>query len=403
MGPERDVSEKAGGGGRILPALRAGFAVVMGIAILGAGATLAARGLRPGLRQIEIARSWQPVQARVVATQLRRSVDYSRITYEPVITFQYWVNNAPLASSTYRATGAITDSQQRANDVLARYKPGGIYGAWFNPKAPLQAVLDKDVRYAFLIPLAVGIIVLAPLGIAITLAGLKLLSRGDGGRGGRRAEKALRPELGADASAAVFDAVVVAVFFTSSLVCMDWQTPGRQMLGWVAIAAGFGIWFLRKATTAMRAMKQAKRFAGMELVLATDTLAPGTLAKWRLLDPQNILAGPAVRGYIVYSRGVPDVATPAVQVDVAYREAVRAVARVPGTSTFEGQFTLPPADVLPLETSEVPGRWYFAVTDGGRQAAFALEMEAPAEGAVEPGEAQTGNHADGDTYGEATA
>ena len=226
-------------------------------------------------------------------------------------------------------------------------------------------------------PLVLGLFVLVPVGILAAWAGVsfaacgersrKTLGRGQGGQ-------LIEPQVESGAGT-VGGAIAAAAAFALVLTLRNEGAPLGETIGWIIIISAAGIILAKKMVDARRTLKSRRQMEGVALRLRADELRAKTPAQWELLDPRGALAGPTVRAYIVYTRGTPDVMSPGLPVLRSYRESIREITRAAPPAAYSGTLTVPRPDILPLESAERPGTWYFAVTDGMRQFAFALDVE----------------------------
>lgn len=114
--------------------------------------------------------TWQPVQARVLSTDIRAVRGNKGTSYAPVVRYQY-----AFAGGRYVADGvlplSISASFTWAEKLRARFRPGEIVTAYVNPHRPSSAFL---VRQVSLLPL---LFVALPLAVTALLAWIARVQR----------------------------------------------------------------------------------------------------------------------------------------------------------------------------------------------------------------------------------
>jgi len=94
-----------------------------------------------GLQVAPIA-TWVPTEATVVSTGVQSMGSNGHRSYQPVVTYQYMVAGAQYTSHRLTAL-AESRSQSWAQSVVNRYEPGSAVTAWYDPKHPSNAIIDR--------------------------------------------------------------------------------------------------------------------------------------------------------------------------------------------------------------------------------------------------------------------
>ena len=135
---------------------------------LGVGATM----LYNELRRLT---TYQPVEAPVLATRVEEHTDSDGSTYEPVVEYRYYVNDRPYTAT--RVTPLeMSRSGRWAYRVIAKYRTGATYTAYYDPAKPSEAFLMRSrsiIPWAFLMVPTVGLVILG-----VAFRGSRELARG---------------------------------------------------------------------------------------------------------------------------------------------------------------------------------------------------------------------------------
>jgi hypothetical protein len=127
---------------------------------------------------------WQPVSAQLLDTELRRQRSDGSTTYRVTASYRYqWQGRRYSGSRVGIAGGAdnVGDWQQQHYRRLKRARDnGGTITVWLDPKAPGNAVIDRDIRWGLLAFELTFVIAFGGAGVAIILFTLRGARRGSG-------------------------------------------------------------------------------------------------------------------------------------------------------------------------------------------------------------------------------
>jgi len=104
-------------------------------------------------------RRWRPVEAEVVKTEIRAMSGGSSAlggrsgkgSHLPVVAFRYGWEGRQYECDR-RVFGDYGASRERAERIVAQYRPGQRVAAWVNPHRPEMAVLDTRLTWGLLLP-----------------------------------------------------------------------------------------------------------------------------------------------------------------------------------------------------------------------------------------------------------
>ena len=106
--------------------------------------------------------TYRPVEATVLDTRVEERRDSDGSTYEPVVVYRYYVNDRPYTAS--RVTPLkMSRSGRWASRVIAKYRTGATYIAYYDPAEPSEAFLMRSrsiVPWAFIMIPTIGLILL---------------------------------------------------------------------------------------------------------------------------------------------------------------------------------------------------------------------------------------------------
>ena len=110
--------------------------------------------------EIQRLRTWQPVPATVIGTDVR-AVRGSRgfTNYQPLITYTYEVGGRIYTSETVHALSESGSSQWAVN-ITSRYPPGLLTTAYADPNSPSKAFLIHELRPVSLWYLIMGLVII---------------------------------------------------------------------------------------------------------------------------------------------------------------------------------------------------------------------------------------------------
>lgn len=111
--------------------------------------------------------AWQPVSARVLATDLRAVHGDKGTTYGPVVRYRYSINGTAYESDRVLPLN-LSASYEWAERIRSRFRPGDLVIAYANPRRPGDAFL---VRKVSLLPLLFVGFPLAFVGLLAAIAG----------------------------------------------------------------------------------------------------------------------------------------------------------------------------------------------------------------------------------------
>lgn len=125
------------------------------------------------IAQIRASRAFQPVDAAVLSSRVQTGQTGigARLTvYSPIISYRYVVQGTTYESTNYAFMRNGT-SFHEAHSVVDQYPPGARIVAYYDPKHPSQAVLDRTEP-----PLglpALVIVLLWGFGVAVLVIGFR--------------------------------------------------------------------------------------------------------------------------------------------------------------------------------------------------------------------------------------
>jgi hypothetical protein len=119
-------------------------------------------------REVRRLSTWQPVEATVLRTRVDIRTDSDGSTYAPIVTYRYSVNDRD-----YTSSGTLPVNESRSGSwayrVVARFRPGERYTAWYDPESPADAFIVRSHSIVAPIFTAIGAIaVVAGLGIGMS-------------------------------------------------------------------------------------------------------------------------------------------------------------------------------------------------------------------------------------------
>lgn len=114
-------------------------------------------------------RSWLPVEATVISTNVVSHSSKDGRTYSPLVVYNYSVNGRTYTS---RHTLPISESRSGhwAYNVIARFTPGQHYTAWFNPGDPSDAFIVRAHSTVAVVFFGIGLILFI-FGVALSVSG----------------------------------------------------------------------------------------------------------------------------------------------------------------------------------------------------------------------------------------
>ena len=119
--------------------------------------------------------TYRPVEATVLGTRVEEHSDSDGSTYEPVVEYRYYVNDRPYTAT--RVTPLkMSRSGRWAHRVIAKYRTGATYMAYYDPADPSEAFLMRTrsfIPWAFILIPTIGLVILA-----VAFRGSRELARG---------------------------------------------------------------------------------------------------------------------------------------------------------------------------------------------------------------------------------
>ena len=119
--------------------------------------------------------TYRPVEATVLATRVEEHSDSDGSTYEPVVEYRYYVNDREYTAS--RVTPLkMSRSGGWASRVIAKYRTGATYMAYYDPANPSEAFIMRTrsfIPWAFVIIPTIGLVILG-----VAFRGSRELARG---------------------------------------------------------------------------------------------------------------------------------------------------------------------------------------------------------------------------------
>lgn len=105
--------------------------------------------------------TWQPVEARVLSTDIKAVRGSKGTSYAPVVRYQYFLDDVRYQSDQVLPLN-MSASWQWATKLRDRFQPGALVTAYVNPRRPASAFLVHEVS---LLPLLFVAFPLAMVGI----------------------------------------------------------------------------------------------------------------------------------------------------------------------------------------------------------------------------------------------
>jgi uncharacterized protein DUF3592 len=106
--------------------------------------------------------TYRPVSATVLSTSVEEHSDSDGSTYEPVVVYRYYVDDRPYTAS--RVTPLKSSRSGRwAHRIVAKYRVGDSYTAYYDPAEPSEAFLMRSrsiIPWAFIAIPSIGLLIL---------------------------------------------------------------------------------------------------------------------------------------------------------------------------------------------------------------------------------------------------
>lgn len=119
--------------------------------------------------------TYRPVEATVLGTRVEEHSDSDGSTYEPVVEYRYYVNDRPYTAT--RVTPLkMSRSGRWAHRIIANYRTGATYTAYYDPAEPSEAFLMRTrsfLPWAFVAIPTIGLVILG-----VVFRGSRELARG---------------------------------------------------------------------------------------------------------------------------------------------------------------------------------------------------------------------------------
>ena len=91
------------------------------------------------------AQTWAESQCRVTASRVEVHEDSEGDSYEPIVEYEYRVDNQQFTGDTVNFLAFNSSSRRRwANGVVKKYKIGSMHTVYYNPADPSESVLDRS-------------------------------------------------------------------------------------------------------------------------------------------------------------------------------------------------------------------------------------------------------------------
>ena len=87
--------------------------------------------------------SWPSVQGKIKSSKIHYDSSYSKADPTPWVEYTYDVDGKTYKSMNISPDGIVTNSQQLADDLMARYPKGAEVTVYYNPSNPSKACLEK--------------------------------------------------------------------------------------------------------------------------------------------------------------------------------------------------------------------------------------------------------------------
>lgn len=100
--------------------------------------------------QVAPVTAWVPTTATVVSTTVRTNQSTDGTTYRPIVTYQYMVAGTTYTSQRL-APLTVSASRTWAQSVADRYPAGKSLTAWYDPKHPTNAIIERKFSFIPLI------------------------------------------------------------------------------------------------------------------------------------------------------------------------------------------------------------------------------------------------------------
>ncbi len=129
----------------------------------GAGGAIGIGGLLLHTHGWITTRSWQPIMAEVTKAELHTSPGRKSTTYRVEAQYRYEVDGKEYTGKRIGYGDEMSDNigdwhQERFAELNGARQSGQRVLAWFDPKNPADAVIDRDLRWGmmlFFVPFAV--------------------------------------------------------------------------------------------------------------------------------------------------------------------------------------------------------------------------------------------------------
>ena len=108
-------------------------------------------GMGGKVRKAFAARSWTPVPATVIKSDVRSHRGDDSTTYSVNVLYSYSVDGRELRSNRYAFMGGSSSGYDGKREVVRRYPPGTTFTAYVNPEDSADAVIERGFTWGMLV------------------------------------------------------------------------------------------------------------------------------------------------------------------------------------------------------------------------------------------------------------
>jgi len=87
--------------------------------------------------------NWPSVPGKIKSSRIHYTSSYSKSSPSPWVEYAYEVDGKTYKSMTISPDGMLTNDQQQAENIVARYPKGTDVSVYYNPSNPSKACLEK--------------------------------------------------------------------------------------------------------------------------------------------------------------------------------------------------------------------------------------------------------------------
>lgn len=116
--------------------------------------------------------SWPETRCTIVSSQVVETPVKRGTVYDVDFEYTYQVNGRSYEGTRYSYRPVLASGFQANKAIADRNPPGALVPCWFNPEAPEEAVLDREIGKSYLVGIIpLFIVAICSGGILWTLAG----------------------------------------------------------------------------------------------------------------------------------------------------------------------------------------------------------------------------------------